>query len=64
MKNVDRKHREIFHNLFGIVGLELLVSLECLEGIKQSYTEKLTPQLEKESELANGFLRKGEPITN
>lgn len=61
LKNMDRKHRELFHNLFMVIGLELLISLDHMEVLAKNYTEKLTPQMQKEAELARSYL-KGDPI--
>lgn len=56
---MDHKHRVIFKNLLEIVGLELVLGVEVMEGLKGVYKEGLTEQLSKEVELAREFFKTG-----
>jgi histidine ammonia-lyase len=59
LRNMDHKHRVIFKNLLEIVGLELVLGVEVMEGLKGVYKEGLTEQLSKEVELAREFFKTG-----
>jgi histidine ammonia-lyase len=47
-RNAYEKYKRIWRTILWIIGLELLIGIECLEEMRKTIKEKLTPQLEQQ----------------